>query len=174
MKPTINELTAKLEEKFGKLTPQAKHCMEDFYENYQEFINSIQTDKIIIFAPANLLANKLQEPKYTKYKKYENLSRLLAIAGLIYIFFNWKIGLGLILVSLVINLISKKIKKRISGDFEALLTSKIKLDLDEGMFDICQYYIAGILMLASNKGKAFIPLIPSYSLTGIKEYARVN
>jgi len=48
----------------------------------------------------------------------------------------------------------------------------LRLNPDEGMFDICHYYIAGILELSSTKGKAHFPLIPSYSLTGIKIKSR--
>ncbi len=92
MKPTLAELTLKLEEKFGKLNSQAEHCAEDFYENYQEFINSILSEKIIIIASPNMLANKLQESKYTRYRTFGGLSILLIISGLVTIFFNWKIG----------------------------------------------------------------------------------
>jgi hypothetical protein len=66
------------------------------------------------------------------------------------------------------------LKKKVSKDFALKLTSKIKKKSDEGMFDLCQYYIAGILQLASSKGRAHLPLIPSYSLTGIEVFAKRN
>lgn len=172
MKPTLTELTLKLEDKFGKLNSQASHCAEDIYENYQEFINSIRSEKIVIIASPNMLANKLQESKYTRYRTFGGLSILLIIAGLVTIFFNWKIGLGLIVGSIILKIISSNSKKRVSRNFALELTSKINTNSDEGMFDLCQYYIAGILQLVSAKGRAHLPLIPSYSLTGIEQFAR--
>jgi hypothetical protein len=172
MKPTLTELISKLEEQFGKLNSQAEHCAEDFHENYQDFINSIQSKKIIIIASPNMLATKLQEPKYTRYRTFGGLSILLFIAGIITLFFNWKIGLGLILGSFLAKFISTKMKNSSSKNFAFELTSKIKETPDDGMFDVCQYYIAGILQLASTKGRAHLPLIPSYSLTGVEEFAR--
>lgn len=70
MKPTLTELISKLEEQFGKLNSQAEHFAEDFHENYEDFISSIQTDNIVIIASSNMLATKLQEPKYTRYKTF--------------------------------------------------------------------------------------------------------
>ena len=174
MKPTLIELTLKLEEKFGKLTSQAEHCAEDFHENYQEFIDEISSNNIVIIASANLLASKLQEPKYTRYRTFGGLSALLFVAGLITVFFNWKIGLGLIVGSIICKIISSNLKRKVSKDFALKLTLKIKTNSDEVMFDICQYYIAGILRLASSKGRAHLPLIPSYSLTGIEVFAKRN
>jgi len=172
MKPTLTELISKLEEQFGKLTPAAEHCAEDFHENYQDFIDSFRSNTIIIIASPTMLANKLQEPKYMRYRTFGGLSILLIIAGLITLFFNWKIGLGLIVSSFIAKFISSKMKNSSSKNFARDITSKVNEKSDEGMFDICQYYIAGILQLASSRGRAHLPLIPSYSLTGIKEFAR--
>jgi CII-binding regulator of phage lambda lysogenization HflD len=88
MKPTLTELISKLEEQFGKLNSQAEHCAEDFHEIYQEFINSAQTNNIVIIASPNMLASKFQEPKYTRYRTFAGLSILLTIAGIISVFFN--------------------------------------------------------------------------------------
>lgn len=172
MKPTLTELISKLEEQFGKLNSQAEHCAEDFHENYEDFISSIQTNNIVIIASPNMLASKLQEPKYTRYRTFGGLSILLIIAGIITIFFNWKIGLGLIVGSFLAKFLSSKMKSNSSKNFALELTSKINKKPDDGMFDVCQYYIAGILQLASAKGRAHLPLIPSYSLTGVEEFAR--
>lgn len=172
MKPTLTELISKLEEQFGKLNSQAEHCAEDFHENYEDFISSIQTNNIVIIASPNMLASKLQEPKYTRYRTFGGLSILLILAGIITVFFNWKIGLGLIVGSFIAKFISSKMKNSSSKNFALELTSKINESPDDGMFDVCQYYIGGILQLASTRGRAYLPLIPSYSLTGIEEFAR--
>lgn len=172
MKPTLTELISKLEEQFGKLNSQAEHCAEDIHENYEDFISSIQANNIVIVASPNMLASKLQEPKYTRYRTFGGLSILFLIVGLITVFFNWKIGLGLFVVSFLAKFISSKMKNNSSKNFALELTSKINETPDDGMFDVCQYYIAGILQLASTKGRAHLPLIPSYSLTGVEEFAR--
>lgn len=172
MKPTLTELISKLEEQFGKLNSQAEHCAEDIHENYEDFISSIQANNIVIVASPNMLASKLQEPKYTRYRTFGGLSILFLIVGIITVFFNWKIGLGLFVVSFLAKFISSKMKNNSSKNFAHELTSKINETPDDGMFDVCQYYIAGILQLASTKGRAHLPLIPSYSLTGVEEFAR--
>lgn len=172
MKPTLTELISKLEEQFGKLNSQAEHCAEDFHENYQDFISSIKANNIVIIASPNMLASKLQEPKYTRYRTFGGLSILLLVAGIITIFFNWKIGVGLFVVSFLVKFISSKMKNNSSKNFALELTLKINETPDDGMFDVCQYYIAGILQLASTRGRAHLPLIPSYSLTGVEEFAR--
>jgi hypothetical protein len=172
MKPTLTELMSKLEEQFGKLNAQAEHCAEDFHEIYQDFINSIQTNNIVIIASPNMLASKLQDPKYTRYRTFGRLSILLIIAGIISVFFNCKIGLGLFVGSFLAKFISSKMKNSSSKNFDLELTSKINKTPAEGMFDVCQYYITGILQLASTNGRAHLPLIPSYCLTGVQEFAR--
>ncbi len=168
MRPTLTELISKLEEQFGKLNSQAEHCTEDIHENYEDFISSIQANNIVIVASPNMLASKLQEPKYTRYRTFGGLSILLLIVGLIAVFFNWKIGLGLFVVSFLAKFISSKMKNNSSKNFALELTSKINETPDDGMFDVCQYYIAGILKLASTKGRAHLPLIRTYSLTGVE------
>lgn len=172
MKPTLEELIKKLEKKFGKLNPQAEHCAEDFHSNYEDFIDSIRSRDIIIVASTNMLADKLQESKYTKYRIFGGLFMLLFIAGIITIFFNWEIGLGLIILAFISKKTSSYLKSKISKNFTKDITLKFSKNSDEAMFDICQYYIAGILQLASKKGKANLPFIPSYSLTGNQEFAR--
>lgn len=172
MKPTLDELISGLEEKFGELIPQAKHCAEDFHKSYEDFIDSILSKKIIIVASPNLLADKIQEPKYTRYRTFGGLSIFLFFIGLITLFFNWKIAIGIFVLAFILRKISTYLKFKSSQNFAKEITSKFSSNPDEGMFDICQYYIAGILQLASTKGKAHLPLIPSYCLTGIKKYAR--
>ncbi len=171
MKPSLSELIINLEEKFGKLNEIAMQCAEDFFNNHENFINSIISNKILLVISPNMLANKLQEPKYYRYRIYNGLSIVLGFLGLLTFFFNWKIAIGLLVLSFIISKISNYMKVLISRNFSEELTLKIITNPDEGMFDICQYYIAGILQLASAKGKAHLPLLPSYSLTGVEKYA---
>jgi hypothetical protein len=172
MKPKKEDLIIRLEGKFGKLIPAAEHCAEDIYENYGSFIDSIISKKITIVASPNLLASKLPDPKYSKYRIYVGISVLLVVASIITMFFNWKVGIGLIAASFIIKRVSTSLKIKYSLEFSGQIFSKFSNDPDEGMFDICQYYIAGILQLSSEKGKAHLPLLPSYALTGITKYAR--
>lgn len=172
MKPTLDELIIKLEEKFGKLTPQANHCTEDIYSNYENFIESISSYEIIFVVSPNMLADKLQETKYTRYRTFGGLSILMVIIGIVTLFLNWKIAIGIFILAYILKKISSNLKFKSSQDFAKELTSKFLINPDEGMFDVCQYYIAGILQLASSKGRAHLPLLPSYSLSGIEIYAR--
>lgn len=172
MKPTLDALISVLEEKFGELTPQAKHCAEDFHKSYENFIDSIISKKITIVASPNLLADKLQESKYNRYRSFGGLSIFLFLIGLITLFVNWKIAIGIFVMAFISRKISTYLKFKSSQNFEKYITLKFSSNPDEGMFDICQYYIAGILLLSSTKGEAYLPLIPSYCLTGIEKYAR--
>ena len=43
--PTLEDFIWKLEEKFGKLNPQAEHYAEDFLINYEDFIIQIHLKK---------------------------------------------------------------------------------------------------------------------------------
>ncbi len=172
MKPSLDELIIKLEEKFGKLNPQANHCAEDIFKNYENFIESISSNEIIIVASPNMLADKLQEPKYTKYRTFGGLSILMVIIGIVTLFFNWKIALVIFILAYILKKISSNLKFKSSQNFAKELTSKFSINPHEGMFDICQYYIAGILQLASSKGRAHLPLLPSYSLSGIETFAK--
>lgn len=92
----------------------------------------------------------------------------------LHFFFNWKVGIGIFALAFIFKNISSNLKFKTSLNFAKEITHKFSTNPDEGMFDICQYYIAGILQLASSKGKAHLPLIPSYSLTGIEKFARIE
>lgn len=174
MKPTLNELIYSLEQKFGKLNSAAEHCAVDFHQNYEDYIKAISSNEIIIVTSPNMLADKLQESKYTKYRTFGGWSILLTIVGLITLFFKWEIGLLLFATAFVFKIISNNLKTSVSKKFSEDITNKILSNPDEGMFDICQYYIAGILQLASLKGRAHLPIVPSYSLNGIKKFTRRN
>lgn len=171
MRPTLEDLVLKLEEKFGKLNQQAEHCTEDFHKNYDNFIDSILSNEIVIVASPNILADTFRDSKYSRYRIFNGLSILTVLGGLITLFFNWKIGIGIFILAFIFKKISSNLKINSSLNFANEITQKFSTNPDEGMFDICQYYIAGVLQLASSKGAAHLPLIPSYSLTGIEKYA---
>ena len=80
-----------LEEKFGRLTPQAKHCAEDFFANYDQFIDKFKHNDIQIIASPFVLAQKIPSRENTKYQTFNGLSTLLFIDGIILFFFNWNI-----------------------------------------------------------------------------------
>ena len=61
-KPSIDELISMLEKKFGKLIPEAKLCVNDIYENYDDFIKAFTERKnylVNLEISPNLLAKKL-------------------------------------------------------------------------------------------------------------------
>lgn len=59
MKPTLDELILRLEEKFGKLNMPTNRCTEDFHKNYQKLINSILSKEVVLVVSANLLKDKI-------------------------------------------------------------------------------------------------------------------
>jgi hypothetical protein len=174
MKPTLKELIYNLEQKFGKLNSAAEDCAEDFHENYNDYIKAINSSEIIIITSPNMLADKLKEFKYTKYRIFSGWSILLTLAGLITIFFKLKIGLLLFAIAFILKLISNNLKTSISQKFSKDITNKILSNPNEGILDVCEYYILGILQLSSSKGDAHLPLVPSYSLNGIKKFTKTN
>ena len=174
MKPSIEDLIFKLEEKFGKLNSEAEHHAEDILEHYDAFIDSIIAKKIFFVIDPYTLAKSFHDYKYSIYQTFSFLSFLSVIIGVITSFFNWKYGIILFFLAFVLRKISSHLRLKNSQCFAKELYIKFLGNLDEGMFDVCQYYIAGMLQLVSNEGTACLPIIPSYSITGIKTFARRN
>ena len=174
MKVELKEFKSLLEEKFGKLTPQANHCADDFYENYEDFISSFKSKRIQIIASPSVLSRKLPDKKYSSYQTYSGLSILLGIVGIIFLFFYWKIAVGMLILSLLLSISARYIKNRTAITFSNQISNKFEFDEFDGIFDVAQYYIAGIIQIRSQTAAAHLPLLPSVSLTGIEKYADIR
>lgn len=172
MNLTVENLTEKMEAKFGKLNPQAKHCVEDIIENYNKFLNEFQNGKIEIISSSYMISNKINNSSSFNYNTIGGLSILFLITGIIVIFFYWKYSLILFLISFVFRRISIKLKNKKAINFSEEIKNKIINNPSKGIIELCEFYIAGIIQLSSSKGKAHLPLIPSCSLTGKTVYAR--
>lgn len=168
----FSEFKALLEKQFGQLTPQAKHCAEDFYAHYDLFINSFQEGKIQLFTSPHLLARKLPSKTNTKYQTFNGLAILLGLIGIILFFFNWKIAVMTIVISALSKFYSNYLKNKNAQNFTNNIIEKIVINEFDGFFDIAQYYIGGIIQIRTTVGFAHLPLLPSTSLTGIENYAR--
>jgi hypothetical protein len=171
MKPSFEEFTGQLELKFGPLPPHIKHCAEDIYSNYALLSMGIIANTIHIVVSPFELANKLKTPEYTKYQMYQGASTIAFIVSIVLFFFDWKWGLGCLVLSMVLNGISNFLKRTKSEEFAANLKMHFYTNINEAMFDLSCYYISGIIQLSGIKGKAHLPLIPSCVLTGKKIYA---
>ena len=169
---TVENLTEKMEAKFGKLNPQAKHCVEDIIENYNKFLSEFQNGKIEIISSSYMISNKINNSSRFDYQTLGGLSIIILITGLILIFFNWKYSVVLFLTSFILKKISNKIKTKKAINFSEEIRNKIINNPSKGIIELCEYYIAGIIQLSSSNGKAHLPLIPSCSLTGKTVYAR--
>jgi hypothetical protein len=171
LKPTFEEFTRQLEQKFGPLPPHIVHCAEDLYAYYPLLISGIKTNTIKIAASPFELANKLKTSEYTKYLKYQGASTISFLLCVVLFFFNWKWGLLCLVLSIVLHSISNYLKNKKSQEFAANLMMRFLYDADEAMIDLSCYYIAGIIQLSGLQGKAHLPLIPSCALTGKTIYA---
>lgn len=172
MKPTFNEFLIQLENKFGKLTPQAMHCAEDIYEYYEQIVEAFNSNKMSVITSPQVLSRKI--PNLSKYQNVAGFSILLAIIGFIVIFFNWKIAVGILVFSFLLKIIARYMKNKIAIDFSSNIVNKFLINENEGIFDIAQFYIAGIIQLKSNVGYAHLPSLPSNSLTGNNSFARIK
>ena len=79
MNPTVENLTAKMEAKFGKLNPQAKHCVEDIIENYNTFLSEFQNGKIEIISSSYMISNKINNSSRFDYQTLGGLSIIILI-----------------------------------------------------------------------------------------------
>lgn len=174
MKKNYQDFILLLEKQFGPLTPQAEHCAEDFYENYDLLISKFKDNSIQLFASSNVLAQKLPSQNNTKYQTFNGLTILLVIVGIILFFFNWKIALLAIAISFCSKYYSNYLKNKNSTNFTDNIMKKISQNEFDGFFDIAQYYIAGIIQIRTNLGSAHLPLLPSSALTGTENYARMR
>lgn len=174
MNLNIKDFKSKLTEKFGKLTPQAEHCAEDFYENYESIKNSIISGEIQLIASPNVLARKIPIPSYTKYKTYNTFSKISILIGIIVLFINWKISVLFFLVYFLLKKISNKLRNNMTSELTQDLKNVLINSPEQGILDISEFYITGIIALHSQIGKAFLPLLPSYSVFGIEKYCRIE
>ena len=170
--PTLEDFILKLEEKFGKLNPQAEHYAEDFLLNYENFIIQIRLKKILFGVFADRLSSQFHDSKYSKYKFFGSLSIVLFLISIVVLFFNWKYSIGCFIGFIVLKKYSNYLKSSGTESFVNEINLKFLDNQDDAMFDVCQLYIGGILQLVSVKGVACTPLLPSYCLSGVKVFAR--
>lgn len=173
MKPNIEEFKLLLAEDFGRdLTPTAESAAEDFHKNYDDILLCMNTGRIQIVSSTFRLYEATGNVKAGRYHIYGSFSTLSAIAGLVTIFFNLKIGIGLLILSFVLRIVGKVVKNRVSQTFSKELMELFKHNQHLGMRKICANYLAGIIQLRGPLGHAHLPLNPSTCITGIETYAK--
>ena len=186
-KPSLDELISLLEKKFGKLIPNAIFCVSDIYENYDDFIKALterinynrstlnlvgstkQSKNQPIEISPNLLVKKLPSLLSPYYLIIKAIYRLMIVIGIIFLFFIWEVSLVIFIISLILKYFYQKMEIYACNQLIFEIITKAKYAKHEFIFDICQYYISGILRihpLTSNGISVSFPLRPSASLYG--------
>lgn len=170
MKPSYQDFKSTLEEIFGQnLTDRADLATKDFWNNWDDLYGQLKQGLIVINVDALMLGQKL--PEYKKYHPIKGAAKLIFLAGIVTLFFNWKIGLGVIGLGVIINIYGSTVKNRTKTDFaENILTNINEDNLKEGMGTLCSHYIAGTVQLNGDNGKAHWPQFPSNVLTGDTDF----
>jgi len=125
-KPSLDELISMLEKKFGKLIPEAKFCVNDIYENYDDFIKAF-TERKNYYSSALDLVGKTEQSKnqpieispYLLVKKLPSrlspyylitntIYKLMVLIGIIFLFFIWEVSLVIFIISLIPRYFYKK------------------------------------------------------------------
>jgi len=166
MKPTYEEFKDVLEESFDqKLTSDADVAAKDYWENWDQLRDQLGDGSISVNVDALALGQKL--PEYRKHHPIKGLAKVVFVGGIVTLFFNWKIGLGVIGLGIVINIYGSTVQTNTSSDFTADILRNIKdNNLKEGMVTLCSHYIAGTIELSGIQGNAHWPQHPSNVLTG--------
>lgn len=172
MKPTVEKYLKHLKENFGEtLTPQVEHIATDFIENYEEFKEMFLTNRISIISSASRLATSTGNIEFSKYQKYNGLSIVLMVVAVIFLFFSWKTTIIVFALSVIMRLISKSLKTKLSANYTKQIYDELKNDIDNGILNVCINYCAGIIQLQSSKAITHLPILPSTCITGIIKYA---
>ena len=161
-----------LAELFGQpLNQEAEVAAQDFWQNISAIEDGILQGSLVINVDVFDLARSF--PEYKGYHVWKGLSILLFLVALPAFFFSWKIALGLIFVSAVINAIGNK-QRRDTGEKIAsgIQSAVANGDISKGLGKLCAHYIAGHVQIASDFGRARCPQLPSDVFTGERNFIK--
>lgn len=84
-----------------------------------------------------------KQPEYKKYYMVKGVAIIFSLIGIIVIFINWQIGLGIIGLEIIFQVYSKFSKRRTMTNFINNILTNIALDnFKEGMGKLFSHYIA--------------------------------
>ncbi|MGS0748512.1 hypothetical protein [Halpernia sp. GG3] len=167
------EILEILKKNFGEnLTePVIKTCIS-FCNYWNEFEELISQHKIRTNPDVKRLAQAREINLFEKTRIFTFLNAVLLVISLIVLFFNWKISL-ILLGLLILNYFFIKSQKRklVQNEINIFNSTMINQKNDTDRFiEIIKYYCTGGIQLISEKGTAFLPLLPETCVTGIETY----
>lgn len=172
-KPSLQKFKDMLAELFGQsLTPDAEIAANDFLECWDDLIDGFKKDSIQMNVDMLFLSKNF--PEYGQYKVWKGFGTVVFLAGLILLFFSWKIAIAVIIIGFGLNIYSSTAKSSSGRKF----AEKIKLELNSnssmGMAKICSHYIAGTIQLASQDRQAHWPVYPSCVFGGETKFIKAQ
>jgi len=159
-KPSVHKFQEIISEIFGQpLTNQAEEASQDFWNHWNEILNSINDDSMHINVDMLFLSRNF--PEYGRYNIFKGLSIILLLVGLVLLFFSWMIAVATLIASFVLRSYGNSVKSKSGQRFIEELKSEIIKNEAKGMANLCAHYIAGTIQLLTNRGQAHWPAYPS-------------
>lgn len=173
-KPPLQKFKEQIEAVFEQsLTSAASLAAEDLWRNWSAIFEEISNNSIIIKTDTLFLSRNF--PEYGKYHIWKGLALISFFAGIVLLFFYWQTGVIIMVIGVCSNFYSRFKKVTAGKKFtEDLRKEIIQNPLSMGMAKLCAYYIAGIIQLSSDKGKAHWPQYPSNVIIGEIEFIPTN
>ena len=170
--PTFEQFKITVESMMGKsLTYPAIEAVRDFHDYWHLFSEMTSHGQLSVQVDSLSLAHNY--PQYRRYQIWTGGAFILALIGLVLIFvwFFWQVGLPLLIGTLVMYLVSKRIMNNDAKQFKEELMKDATLNpSDEGFARLCANYIAGIIHISTLSYSAHWPQHPSNAITGRRTY----
>ena len=170
--PTFEQFKITVESMMGKsLTYRAIEAIRDFHNYRHSFIELTSRGQLSVQVDSSSLAHNY--PQYRRYQIWTGGAFILALIGLVLIFvwFFWQVGLPLLIGTVVMYLVSKRIMNNDAKQYEEELMKDATLNpFDGGFAKLCANYIAGIIHISTPSYSAHWPQHPSNAITGQRTF----
>ncbi len=153
------------------LTYQGIEAVRDFHHYWHSFIELTSHGQLSVQVDSHSLAHNY--PQYRRYQIWTGGAFILALIGLVllYMWFFWQVGLPLLIGTVVMYLVSKRIMNNDARQFEEELMKDATLNPSDGGFaKLCANYIAGIIHISTPSYSAHWPQHPSNAITGQRTF----
>jgi hypothetical protein len=163
--PTLQNFKEGIENLFGQaLNEPASEAAQDFWNHWTLFTSAIGTRSLSIQVDPFFLGHHF--PQYKRYHVWKGSGKVLALLGIIVVWFFWQVGIAILLVGVGLHSVGNGIRFRDAKGFADGLLIEAEANATRGYPAICANYIAGIIQLVSPQGSARWPQCPSNSVTG--------
>lgn len=162
-----------LRKNFGEnLTESVIKSSISFCNYWDEFEELYQNHKLQTIPDVKRLAQSRGVDLFHKSRPLTLLNLLFFIIGIILIFFNWKISIIFLVLMIINYFFIKNLKNKAVQDEINLFNKQMmnKLNDTERFIELIIYYSTGGIQLKSDKGRAFLPLLPETCITGIETF----